>query len=117
MLLALAQFVTQLQTRYFTTWLFNADDRMIAELLSNRDIGLPIESLSVSVSWPHQPGLEFYRRYLHISSLKRIERHETASAAGFDYYVLDGAFDHGTGLKILFVDHFPGGYSVSLEVP
>jgi hypothetical protein len=116
-LIALGQFVTQLQTRYFVTWPFNADDRRIAELLRDRTERLPSGSISVSVSWPDQPGLEFYRKYLRIAALQRIERHDPAALSGYDYYVLNDAFDRGTGLKILFVDHFPGWYSVIVGVP
>jgi hypothetical protein len=117
MLVATAQFATQIQTRYFSTWPFNADDRTIAELLRSRTAGLPPGSVSVSTSWPDQQGLEFYRKYLHIDALKPIERHDPAPLSGYDYYVLNSAFDRAKGLKVLFEDHFPGWYSVIVGVP
>jgi hypothetical protein len=116
-LLATAQFATQMQTEYFINWPFNADDRKIAELLSNRTAGLPEDSVSVSASWLDQPGLEFYRRFLHIAALKQIERHDPAPLTGYDYYVLNDAFDRGKGLKVLFVDHLPGWFSLIVGIP
>ena len=55
----------------------------------------------------HQPSLEFYRRYLHITALKPVERFDPIPLTGFDFYVLSwGDVDRAkqTNLRIIFAD-------------
>jgi hypothetical protein len=89
-LLLSIQFTTQLQTRYFQFWQWEADDQDIAAQIRQGCAGKPSNSMTVSASWLHQPSLEFYRRCWHISALKPIERIEPTPLTGFDFYVLSG---------------------------
>ena len=82
------QFSTQLQTRYFEFWRVEANDKIIASLIQQASLGKPENSLTLSSSWMHQPTMEFYRRCLHISALKPVERFDPTPLTGFDYYLL-----------------------------
>ncbi len=87
-ILILIQFSTQLQMQYFEFWRVETDDQFIAGLIQHAAIGKPENSLTVGASWMHQPSLEFYRRYLHITALKPVERFDPIPLTGFDFYVL-----------------------------
>jgi 4-amino-4-deoxy-L-arabinose transferase-like glycosyltransferase len=105
--LLLIQFSIQLQTRYFQFWRVEADDKIIAGLIQRASAGQPANSLAISTSWMHQPALEFYRRYLHITALKPVERLDPAPLTGFDFYVLSwGDVDRAkeTNLQPVFAD-------------
>ena len=82
------QFSTQLQMQYFQFWRVETDDAKIAGLIQQACLGKPDDSLTLSSSWMHQPSMEFYRRYLHISALKPVERFDPTPLTGFDFYVL-----------------------------
>jgi hypothetical protein len=82
------QFCTQLQTRYFQFWRVETDDQLIAGLIQQAAKGKPENSLTLSSSWMHQPTLEFYRQYLHITALKPVERFDPTPLTGFDFYLL-----------------------------
>jgi hypothetical protein len=101
------QSFTQLQTRYFEFWRVEADDGLIAGLIQQASLGKPDNSLALSCGWMHQPTMEFYRRYLHISALKPLERYDPTPLTGFDFYVLSwGDFYRGKDapLRTLFSD-------------
>lgn len=87
--LLIAQFITQLHTRYFTLWDFDSATKQVAQRLRDETRGAPPDSVSVSASWFHTPALEFYRRVWRIAPLKPIERHEHTMLEGFDYYALN----------------------------
>jgi hypothetical protein len=82
------QFCTQLQMQYFQFWRVETDDKLIAGLIQQACAGKPENSMTLSASWMHQPTLEFYRRYLHISALKPVERFDPTPLTGFDFYLL-----------------------------
>ena len=105
--LLVIQFSTQLQMRYFQFWLVEADDKVMAQVIQKASLGKPENSLTVSSSWMHQPSLEFYRRYLHISALKPVERFDPTPLTGFDFYVLSwGDIERAkqTSLRTIFAD-------------
>ena len=55
----------------------------------------------------HQPTLEFYRRYLHITALKPVERFDPTPLTGFDFYLLSwGDVDRAkqANLRAIFAD-------------
>lgn len=107
LLLLMVQFSTQLTTRYFEFWRVEADDNVIAGLIQRATAGKPQNSMALSSSWMHQPTMEFYRRYLHISALKPVERGDPAPLTGFDFYVLSwGDVDRAreANLPIVFDD-------------
>ena len=87
-ILLLIQFCTQLQMQYFQFWRVETDDQLIAGLIQQASAGKPENSLTLGASWMHQPTLEFYRRYLHITALKPVERFDPLPLTGFDFYVL-----------------------------
>jgi hypothetical protein len=90
------QFTTQLQTRYFEFWRVEADDELIARLIQQQCVGKPDNSMTLASTWMHQPTIEFYRQYLHISALKPVERFDPTPLTGFDFYVLSwGDFQRG----------------------
>jgi hypothetical protein len=89
-LLLSIQFSTQLQTRYFQFWQWEADDQDIAAQIRLACAGKPDNSMIVSASWLHQPSLEFYRRCWHISALRPVTRYDPTPLTGFDFYVLSG---------------------------
>jgi hypothetical protein len=106
-ILLLIQFSTQVQTRYFQFWSWEADNQEIADLIQQGSIGKPANSMRISTTWIHQPSLEFYRRYLHIAALQPVERLEPTPLSGFDFYVLSGAdLDRvkETNLRTVFAD-------------
>jgi 4-amino-4-deoxy-L-arabinose transferase-like glycosyltransferase len=82
------QFSTQLQMQYFQFWRVETDDRLIAGLIRQASAGKPENSMTLSASWMHQPTLEFYRGYLHITALKPVERFDPTPLTGFDFYLL-----------------------------
>jgi len=98
------QCVTQLQTRAFVSWPWAMDNREIAGLLRERTAQRPPASVSVSTNWTMQSEMEFYRRYYHIRALRPIERHVPTLLSGFDFYVLNTAFDDVDGLRVVFAD-------------
>jgi hypothetical protein len=105
--LLLMQFSTQLQMQYFQFWRVEAQDKLIAGLIQKASAGKPENSMAISASWMHQPSLEFYRRYLHITALKPVERLDPAPLTGFDFYVLSwGDVDRAneTTLRTVFDD-------------
>jgi hypothetical protein len=83
------QFATQFQTRYFLVWQYDMDDKDIARMLQSATAARPAGSVTVSVTWMHQPALEFYRQYLGIASLRPIERQAPTPLTGYDFYVLN----------------------------
>jgi 4-amino-4-deoxy-L-arabinose transferase-like glycosyltransferase len=89
LLVVTIQFCTQLQIRFFEFWQVNSDDKLMAVLIQQASAGKPENSLTLSTSWMNHPTLEFYRRYLHITALKPVERHDPALLTGFDFYVLN----------------------------
>jgi hypothetical protein len=106
-LLLTVQFSTQLQTRYFQFWRVETDNKAIARLIQQACAGKPENSMSLAVSWMHQPTMEFYRRYLHIDALKPVERLDPTPLNGFDLYLLSwGDVDRAkqAQLPVLFAD-------------
>jgi len=113
--LFIAQFITQLHTRYFTLWEFDSATKQVAQHLRDETRAAASNSISVSASWFHTPALEFYRRVWRISALKPIERHEHTIFEGFDYYVLNVKEDDDlkaagipADLTPIFSDEFSG---------
>jgi hypothetical protein len=107
MVVLVIQFSTQLQTRFFEFWQLEQDDKLIATLIQQASAGKPENSVTVSASWMHQPSLEFYRRYLHITALKPVERYDPAPLTGFDFYLLSwGDVDRAkeANLRTIFSD-------------
>ena len=107
--LLLIQFSTQLQTQYFEFWRVEKDDERMAVLIQKACEGKPENSLTIGASWIHQPALEFYRRYLHITALKPVERFDPIPLTGFDFYVLSwGDVDRAkqTNLRTIFADPY-----------
>jgi hypothetical protein len=105
--LLLIQFSTQLQMRYFQFWRVEADDKIIAGLIQQASAGKPDNSMAISTGWMHQPTFEFYRRYLHMTAVKPVERLEPTPLTGFDFYVLSwGDVDRAkeTDLRTVFAD-------------
>jgi hypothetical protein len=101
------QFATQLQMQYFEFWRVETDDQFIASLIQKATAGKSENSMTVSASWMHQPTLEFYRRYLHITALKPVQRFDPTPLTGFDFYVLSwGDVDRGkqANLRPIFAD-------------
>lgn len=95
------QFSTQLTTKYFEFWRVEADDNVIAGRIQEACAGKPDNSMTLGSSWMHQPSMEFYRRYLHISALKPVQRHDPIPLTGFDFYVLSwGDVDRAREAKL-----------------
>jgi hypothetical protein len=105
--LLVIQFSTQLQTQYFQFWRVETDDQLIAGLIQQAAAGKPENSMTLSSSWMHQPTLEFYRRYLHITALQPVERYIPTPLTGFDFYLLSwGDVDRAkqADLRTIFAD-------------
>ncbi len=107
LIVVVIQFSTQLTTRYFDFWRLEADDNVIAGLIQEACAGKPENSMTLGSTWIHQPSMEFYRRYLHISALKPVERYDPIPLTGFDFYVLSwGDVDRAreANLPVVFDD-------------
>jgi hypothetical protein len=116
-ILLLIQFSSQLQMQYFQFWRVETDDQRMAELIQKASAGKPENSLTVGSSWMHQPALEFYRQYLHITALKPVERYDPIPLTGFDFYVLSwGDVERAkqANLRTVFADPYA---EVVLAVP
>jgi len=103
------QFCTQLQMQYFQFWRVETDDKLIAGLIQQACAGKPDNSVTLGVSWKHQPTLEFYRRSLPIPALKPVERFDPIPLTGFDFYVLSwGDVDRAreANLRTVFADPY-----------
>jgi hypothetical protein len=87
-MLLILQFATQLQTRAFYVWPYDRTVKSLVEMVKERSSGLPVESVSVSVSGYQLPTVEFYRRFLNVSAMKPVARTWTQPVAGCDYYFL-----------------------------
>jgi hypothetical protein len=106
-LVIVAQFGSQLQTRYFQLWRNDVHDNEIARLIQEASAGKPDNSVTVSTTWLQQPSLEFYRQCWHIKALKPVQRLEPTPLEGFDFYVLslgDFKYAKGSHRSILLVD-------------
>ncbi len=88
--LLIAQFLTQLHTRYFALWLFDAPMKQMAQRIRAEVRGDPPGSLSLTCAWWHTPALQFYQHVYHLSALKPVERSDITLLHGFTYYVFDG---------------------------
>ena len=60
----------------------------MAGLIQQATTGKPDNSVTLATSWMHQPSLEFYRRYMHITALQPVERFDPTPLTGFDFYLM-----------------------------
>jgi len=109
--LLVAQFTTQLDAHSFAIWKYDMETRNVALRIKDACQGRPDGSMSVGVTWLHQPAMEFYRVALGIHALQPIEWPKQTEFSGHDFYVFndpDTQQMESQGIRVLFADRRAG---------
>jgi hypothetical protein len=106
-----AQFATQFDAHSFAIWKYDMESRAVALRLQEACQGQPDGSMSVGVTWMHQPAMEFYRVALGIRALRPVEWPKQTEFSGHDFYVFndpDVQQMESHGIRVVFADRRAG---------
>ena len=105
MVLGVAQFVTQFNTRYFAEWAYCAATKDMMETIRAQHAATPDARVRVGASWEFEPGINFYRAMWRLRWMDPVFRE--SPDAEYDYYILlrdDRSLVGRRGLKPLMKD-------------
>lgn len=106
-----AAYISQLETRYFIEWKFDASTKELTKRVAADYAVHPLKSpVRVGATWTLQPSLDFYRKRQHLHWMEQINRQELETEP-FDYYVLvgdDTQLVRKLGLRVLYTDRLSG---------
>ncbi len=109
--LLVAQFATQFDAHSFAIWKYDMETRTVALRVKDACQGRPDGSMSVGVTWLHQPAMEFYRVALGIRALRPVEWPKETEFSGHDFYVFndpDTQQMESHGIRVVFADRRAG---------
>jgi hypothetical protein len=109
--LLVAQFATQFDAHSFAIWKYDAESRTVALRIKEACQGQPDGSMSLGVTWLHQPAMEFYRVALGIRALRPVEWPKQTEFSRHDFYVFndpDTQQMESHGISVLFTDRRAG---------
>jgi hypothetical protein len=105
MVLCVAQFVTQFNTRYFAEWAYCAATKDMMEIVRAQHAATPDARVRVGASWELEPGINFYRAMWQLGWMEPVFRE--SPDADYDYYLLlrdDISLIERRRLKLLLKD-------------
>lgn len=107
--LSIAQFVTQFNTRYYSEWAYCAATKDIMAIIRDQHASRPGDKIRLGVTWQLEPGVNFYRTIWGLDWLNKVNRESPDSDN--DYYILlfnDTKLVERRGLKVLLQDKLSG---------
>ncbi len=107
--LSIAQFVTQFNTRYYSEWAYCAATKDIMKIVRDQHAARPGGKIRLGVTWQLEPGVNFYRTIWGLDWLNKVERE--SPDGDNDYYILlfdDTNLVQRRGLKVLLQDKLSG---------
>jgi hypothetical protein len=105
MVLCVAQFATQFNTRYFAEWAYCAATKDMMEVIRAQHAAKPDARVRVGASWEFEPGVNFYRAMWQLRWMDPVFRE--SPDADYDYYLLlrdDMSLIERRRLKLLLKD-------------
>ncbi|MCX6627024.1 MAG: hypothetical protein NTW28_05280 [Candidatus Solibacter sp.] len=105
MVLCVAQFATQFNTRYFAEWAYCAATKDMMRIIRAQHAAKPDRRVRVGASWEFEPGINFYRAMWHLAWMDPVFRE--SPDADYDYYLLlrdDISLVERRRLKLLLKD-------------
>ena len=105
MVLCVAQFATQFNTRYFAEWAYCAATKDMMEVIRAQHAAKPDARVRVGASWEFEPGVNFYRAMWQLRWMDPVFRE--SPDADYDYYLLlrdDMSLVERRRLKLLLKD-------------
>jgi hypothetical protein len=107
--LSIAQFVTQFNTRYYSEWAYCAATKDIMAIIRDQHAARAGDKIRLGVTWQLEPGVNFYRTTWGLDWLNKVERE--SPDGDNDYYILlfnDTELVERRGLKVLLQDKLSG---------
>jgi hypothetical protein len=111
-----ATYISQLETRYFIEWKFDASTKQLAKQIAADHAAHPkAAAVRVGSTWVLQNSLNFYRKRQHLGWMSEVQRSDLQGAP-FDYYVLvgdDRSLIEKLRLRVLYTDGLSGAVVAS----
>lgn len=107
--LCIAQFVTQFNTRYYAEWAYCAATKDMMAIVRDRHSLRPGDKIRVGLTWQLEPGVNFYRVMWGLEWMNKVVRE--SPDGDYDYYILlfnDVSLVQRRGLKVLLRDKLSG---------
>ncbi len=109
LVLCVAQFVTQFNTRYYAEWAYSAATKDMMALICARHAAAAQDNVRIGVTWQLEPGVNFYRAMWRLPWMEKASRQ--SPDGDYDYYMLlfgDVSLVDRLGLKVLMRDKLSG---------